>query len=186
MSDETPDDFDSAVEEVATQESVTVTRELKKFPLCPKGTHKGKCIKAEPVEQEFQGQKSMGVRLSWELDKPMPLEEGQTEQRMFRVFDTLSLFFGPKARLHKVFKELTNEDVRSLVQEKKFKRNGKDFVQETFKFQAFVGMTAEVTVIHKESKSDPTKVFANVSAYVCDSEVQKANASLCFTDGADA
>lgn len=181
------DEFDQAVADASSQEAVTTVREKKAFPLCPKGSHKGRCVEVKIVDREFQGEKSQAVRLAWDLEKfyEEKNDNGEIVQKPFRVFDTLSLFYGPKARLNKVFKELTNQDVRQLVTEKKFRRDGKDFIQETFQYQAFVNMTAEISVTHNPSKTDPTKIFANIAAYVCDSDAQKTNSSLVFvSDGA--
>lgn len=177
-------DFDALPD--VSDESVTVTRELKKFPLCPKGMHNAKCIDAKIREVEFQGRKNSQLSLTWELETTFEDEDndGNKVQKPFRVFDSLSLYFGPKARLHQAFKELTGEDVNALVVEKEFKKDGKKFISSTFRYPAFVEMKAQVLVKHKESKSDPTKIFANIEAYTCDEATQKYNASLVFDDGA--
>ena len=174
------DDFESAVEEVSG-ESVTIEREVKRFPLVPKGMHKGKCIKAEMRETEFEGRKEMKLSLTWELEAQFDDEkDGKIEKKNFRVFDTLGLYFGPKARLHKVFKELTGEDINALVSEQKIKKDGKDFMRSTFRYPAFQEMKADILIKHQEGKTDPSKTYANIDTYSCDEATQKYNASLVF------
>jgi hypothetical protein len=177
------DDFDTVVDEL-NSESVTIEREMKTFPLCPKGMHKGKCIKAELKETEFEGRKEMKLSLTWELEAQFDDErDGETVKKNYRVFDTLGLYFGPKARLHKVFKELTGEDVKALVKEQKIKKDGRDFIRSTFSYPAFMEMKADILIRHQEGKSDPSKVYANIDTYSCDEATQKANAALVFEDG---
>lgn len=178
MSNPETDEFDNAVESV-NDESVTIVREEKKFPLCPKGLHKGKCIKAEIREGKFGNQ----ISLTWELDTTFESEDndGNTVQKHFRVFDTLSPYFGPKARCNQAFKELTGEDIAPLVTEKKFKKDGKNFISSTFRYQAFIEMKADLLIKHVEGKADPSQVYANIAGYNCDEETQKYNAALVFS-----
>lgn len=184
MSDVDKDGFETAVEEV--EGAAQIVRELRSFPVVPKGTYRAKCLKAELKEREFEGHKSMNLSLTWELDETYESknEDGEVVHRNFRVFDNLGLYFGPKAKLHKTFKELTNKEIAPLVVSKKFKKDGKDFVQETFQFKAFEEMEADITVTHKTGTQDPTKIYANIGAYTCDEATQKKNAALVFDDGA--
>lgn len=174
----TPDEFENAVDGV-NDESVTIVREQKRYPICPKGLHKGTCIKAEIKEGKFGNQ----ISLTWELDTTFEdeNENGEKVQKHFRVFDTLSPFFGPKARCNQAFKELTGEDIGPLVQEKKFKKDGKNYVSSTFRYQAFLEMKADLLIKHVEGKSDPSAVYANIAGYNCDEATQAANAALVFS-----
>ena len=173
------DDFETAVEEV--EGSVQTLRKMRKWPLVPKGMHHGMCIKAELQEKEFEGHKNTVIAVTWELEETY-VDEETKEDRHYQIRDSLSLFYGPKARLHKVFLELTGESPEPLVTKKKLKIKGEDYIQELFQFKAFEEMEAEILVKHKQGKADPSKTYANVESYSCDEKLQKKNAALVFDD----
>lgn len=175
MSD-TPDEFDAAVD--AVDGSVETVREVKKYPLVPKGMHKAKCIEAKIEETEFEGNKRNVLTLVWELESTY---EDNGEQKHHRMWDRLGLSYGgTRARLPKVFRELTAEDIAPLVKQEKFKKDGKEYIRESFQYEAFVEMETEMLVKHEPGKTDPSKIYAKIAEYSCNPETQAKNAALVF------
>lgn len=175
-----PDEFEEAADAVSNS-TMTVEKEIKKYPIVPIGSHKGICTKAEIREGTFGDQLS----LTWKLETKFKDDSG--DEKDFLVFDNLGLSFGEKARLACAFKELTAESIAPLAQEKKIKRGGKEFLQSTFDSSvltsAFMGMEATLVVIHKPGKKDPSKMYARIVSYTCSPEQIQKNSSLVFTDG---
>lgn len=186
MADSQEQSFEEAVDSINEGDAVTSIRELKDFPLCPKGMHKATCIKVEEQEREFDGRKYRVLSFTWELEITFEDErDGEKVQKPFRLFDSAGLSYGPKSKMNKLFRELTGEDIKPLVLQKPFTKDGKRFVQETLKSrEIFVDMKAEVLVKHNPSKKDPSKIYANIESYSCNEELQKYNSSLVFEDGA--
>lgn len=185
MVDSPEQSFEEAVDSIG-DDAVTSVRELKEFPLCPKGMHKAKCIKVEKQEREYEGRKYDVLSLTWELETTFEDEvDGKKVQKNFRLFDSAGLSYGPKSKLYKIFKELTGEEIKHVVTQKPFTKDGKRYVQETLKSASiFLEMKAEILVKHNPSKKDPSKIYANIESYSCNDEVQKHNADLVFEDGA--
>ena len=100
-----------------------------------------KIVEAKIEETEFEGNKRNVLTLVWELDATY--EDGG-ETRHHRMWDRLGLSYGgTRARLPKVFRELTGEDISPLVKEEKFTKGGKEYIREKFQYEAFVEMETE-------------------------------------------
>lgn len=180
MSEDNPmeDSFEAAVD--AVNGAVETVREVKSYPMVPKGMHKAKCIEAKIEETEYEGKKRNVLTLVWELEATYG--EGE-EKRNHRMWDRLGLSYGgARARLPKVFRELTGQEITPLVRQEKFKKDGKEYIKEVFQFEAFVEMETEMLVKHEPGKTDPTKTYAKIAEYSCNPEQQKKNASLVFTE----
>lgn len=175
----TVDEFDAAVDAVGG--SVETVREVKKYPMVPKGMHKAKCVSAAIEETEYEGNKRNVLTLIWELEATY--EDGG-DKKHFRMWDRLGLTYGgARARLPKVFRELTGAEIAPLVKEEKFKRGDKEYIREVFQYEAFVDMECEMLVKHDPGKTDPSKIYAKIAEYSCSPELQKKNAALVFDDG---
>jgi hypothetical protein len=136
--------------------STTATRKGSDFVLPPAGTHLARCysiIDLGTQKTTWQNQVSYKhqVHIRWELPGEL-MEAGEDgKQYPFSVGKTYTCSTDPKANLrHDLVswagREMTEEEVAGFMLEK------------------LLGKVCQLTVIHEKSKSDPTKIYANIKA----------------------
>lgn len=174
------EDFETDCE--VSDGAVTTVREKPEYEIPDVGTYKAHCIGAELAERKGKGGAYVVVLLTWELEGADATYEFNGEKKQFTVRDSLSLSYGPKAKLHKSFVALTGETPESLVDEEEFQKGGKTMIRSVFQYECFIGMKADLAIIHNTDEKDPNKTYANIGSYMCKGPTQKANADLCFED----
>lgn len=177
------DELTAAVKEVSDG-IVSIERPKLEYPIPDEGMHDVTCTQAELSENTHPKAQpgSMVVKLTFQTEKTYEGSDG--EDHHYMVWSKpFGLFFGPKAGLHKCFKDLTGKTPDLLLKKEIIKKDGKDFTREVFKYNCFEGMTCQVLVKHRESE-DGSKTFANIDAFVTDGDQKAFN--LALVEGDDA
>ena len=170
------EDFETDLE--VNDGAVTMEREKIVYDIPEPGSYKAECVEVELKERSGKNGAYVVVQSVWELSGEGSSYELNGEKKQFRVWDSFGLAYGPTAKLHKCFVALTGEAPDSLVEKEDFKKGDKLMERITFPHECFLGMKAEVAIVHV--KADNGSTYANIGSYMCKDAMKKSNADLCF------
>ena len=158
--------------------AVTVEREKIIYEIPEPGSYKAECVEVELKERSGKNGAYVVVQSIWELSGEGSSYVVNEEKKQFRVWDSFGLAYGPAAKLHKAFLALTGEVPDTLVTKEDFTKGDKKMERITFPHECFLGMKAEVAIVH--TKADNGNTYANIGSYMCKDAMKKVNADLCF------
>lgn len=183
MSDDTQDDGPARV-----------FYEKRKYPLLPEGTYKVICAKAELKDAnptgEYYHEGDKNIILRWEVRDATYVDPEDEEQkdRHFQLFNRpLSLAFGERSNLGKLFLRLTGKDVQNYVDSKPMRiaiGNGKfkEGLEFTFDHRCLENMECSVAVEHTEWKGEKR---ASIIAHSTTEQQRKDNSDILAPEYAD-
>lgn len=131
-----------------------IPKQEKNFVLQPAGTHIARCvgmIQLGTQEIEWLGvQKFLPkIRLTWELPEELHVFKEGEDAKPFVISQEYTLSMADKSKLRPVVEGLMGKLTEAET--------------EKFDIETLLGKCCLLTIVHNSSKSDSTKIFANVS-----------------------
>ncbi|HEX7906210.1 MAG TPA: hypothetical protein VF487_20190 [Chitinophagaceae bacterium] len=136
--------------------AINATNSGKQRELIPAGNYIARCyqmIEIGTVEEVIMGQtKTLSkVRIGWELPEETRVFKEENGEQPFVISQEFTLSLNEKANLRKMLASW----------------RGKDFTEEeakSFDVSKLIGVPCMLNVIHKPSKTDPTKIYEQIGS----------------------
>lgn len=136
--------------------SIIATNNYVQRELIPAGNYIARCyqmIEIGTVQEAFQGQNKQlkKVRIGWELPEETRVFSQEKGEQPFVISQEYTLSMHEKATLRKMLASW----------------RGKDFTEDeakSFDVTKLIGATCMLNVIHKPSKTDPTRIYEQIGS----------------------